>query len=104
MKISLTQLRKIIKEEILKGVPDFKYDVFAEECVMRVRDEFEKFLQSNTRSQNDKGEYEKSADEIFKDLQKEIVELIQSKLTEILNKHPGSIELLSQHVSKQQQG
>ena len=104
MKISLAQLRKIIKEEMLKGVPDFKYDVFAEECVSQVRAEFEKFLQSNTKSQSEKIEYESISNEIFKELQKEIVESIHSKLTEILNKHPKSIELLSQYASKHQQG
>lgn len=101
MKLSLSTLKRIIREELLRGSPDFIFEDFAAELAEKVRKEFEKYLQANSATSSQSQELREAAQIAFDDLKKEVYELIQEKIKIVLNKHSTSNVLLSQHGSRQ---
>lgn len=101
MKLSLSTLKRIIREELLRGSPDFIFEDFSAELAEKVRKEFEKYLQANSATSSQSQELRAAAQIAFDDLKKEVYELIQEKIKIVLNKHSTSNVLLSQHGSRQ---
>lgn len=101
MKLPLSTLKKMIREELLRGSPDFLFEDFSSDLVEKVRKEFEKYLQSNSATPSQSKELREAAQIAFDELKKEVYELVQEKIKIVLNKHSTSNVLLSQYGSKQ---
>jgi hypothetical protein len=101
LKLSLSTLKKIIREELLRGSPDFIFEDFSAELVQKVKKEFEKYLQSNSSTPSQSQELREAAQIAFDELKTEVNDLIQEKIKIVLNKHSTSNVLLSQYGSSQ---
>jgi len=102
MKLPLSALKRIIREELLRGSPDFLFEDFSSELAEKVKKEFDKYLQSNSSTPSQTKELREAAQIAFDELKKEVYELIQEKIKVVLNKHSTSNVLLSQHGSRQE--
>ena len=80
MQVKMKTLRRIIREEFMRGVPEFVIRQAADDCVERVRQHVEKFVQGRTQSQAEARQMMQVANETLADLEDEIFQTVQDKL------------------------
>jgi hypothetical protein len=80
MQVKMKTLRHIIREEFMRGVPEFVIRQAADDCVERVRQHVEKFVQGRAQSQAEARQMMQVANETLVDLEDEIFQTVQDKL------------------------
>lgn len=80
MQVKMKTLRRIIREEFMRGVPEFVIRQAADDCVERVRQHVEKFVQGRAQSQAEARQMMQVANETLADLEDEIFQTVQDKL------------------------
>lgn len=80
MKITEADLRKIISEELLRGVPEFVIRQASSDCVDRVRQHVTRFIQQRAENQIHARELTKLANQLLEELEDEMYDLIEDKL------------------------
>jgi hypothetical protein len=86
MKLTGTRLRKIIKEELVRGIPEFSVRQIAETCSEDVKRLIVSHINSNSSSQQERIHMISQMNIIIEDLEKEVKDLIESKLSEFSGK------------------
>ncbi len=81
MKIKIGQLKKVIREEYIQGVPEWQLREDAKEFVDRIRSRITKFIMIN-KSQNmiERQEAVAAMNEICDQLEQQVYEILEDKL------------------------
>ena len=85
MKLRENDLRKIIKEEI-SSIPSFALQQLAEECSDGMKRLMINHINTKSNSPKERQQMTVQMNKVMKDLENEVKELLDSKLSEFLNK------------------
>lgn len=86
MKTRLGTIRRVIREEYLRGVPDWALRQVAKNAVDELREHIKRYVSSNKKSQADVQHAFKEADEALNELEDEITDLIEEKLFQFVRR------------------
>jgi hypothetical protein len=84
MKMTEHDLRQIIREEFMRGVPEFVFRQAAEECTSRLRQHVEKFVQMRAQNPKHMREMMEKVNVSLESLREEMYQLIEDKLFSIV--------------------
>jgi hypothetical protein len=84
MKINEHELRKIIREEYMRGVPEFMLRQASSDCVERIKQHINKYIQLRAQNPSHARELRMMANSILSDLEDEIYDLVESKLWQFM--------------------
>jgi len=85
MKISKQELKQIIREEFMRGVPEFMVRQASIDCIEVLRQHIQKFIGLRAQNPTQAREMLQSANEVLKELEVEMNRLIEDKLWKFLN-------------------
>lgn len=80
MKMTQHELRQIIREEFMRGVPEFVLRQIASNCANEVKLQTERFIQQRAETPSRAKHMHKKANDALAELEKEIYDLIEEKL------------------------
>lgn len=80
MKMTQHELRQIIREEFMRGVPEFVLRQIAANCAKEVKSQTERFIQQRAETPARAKHMHTKANEALVELEKEVYELIEEKL------------------------
>lgn len=84
MKIHMRDLRKIIKEELLRGIPEFVIRQASEDCVNRIKQHIKRFVQTKAQNPTHARELLMISQRITDEMEDEIFKLVQDKLWQFI--------------------
>lgn len=84
MKMTEHELRQIIREEFMRGVPEFVLRQAADECTDRVRQHVEKFVQMRAQNPKHMREMLGKTNAALDEMREEMYQLIEDKLFSII--------------------
>lgn len=84
MKASVKDIRELVKEEFMRGVPEFVLQQAVDDCVIRIRDHVKKFIATRAENPTHSRELQAIADEALEELDEEMYALIEDKLWSFL--------------------
>lgn len=84
MKIEEHELRQIIREEYMRGVPEFMLRQASSDCVERIKQHINKYIQLKAQNPSHARDLRVMASSILSDLESEIYDLIESKLWQFM--------------------
>mgnify|MGYP003350706040 CR=1 FL=1 len=86
MKLTSSRLKKIIKEELARGIPEFSVRQIAETCAEDVKRLIVNHINSNSSSQQERTYMISQMNLVTEDLEKDVKDLIDSKLSEFFGR------------------
>jgi hypothetical protein len=86
MKLKASELRKLIKEEFSRSVPEFAIKQIAEECAEDVKRLVVNHINAKSTSQQERQQSISQMNIVMQDLEVRIKDLIDEKLSEFFNK------------------
>ncbi|MFA6609052.1 MAG: hypothetical protein WCT07_04065 [Candidatus Paceibacterota bacterium] len=84
MRISKGELREIIREEFMRGVPEFMLRKATDDCVTQVRAQVMKFIQVRSEDPTHRRELTKLADDVFEELDEKLYQTLEDSLYQFL--------------------
>jgi hypothetical protein len=84
MRISKGELREIIREEFMRGVPEFMLRKATDDCVSQVRAQVMKFIQVRSEDPTHRRELTKLADDAFEELDEKLYQTLEDSLYQFL--------------------
>lgn len=86
MKLSVADIRKIIREEYARGIPDFAISQIATDCAEDTKRQLVRFINQKSANPQQQRQLLSAANLVTKDLEKEIKEKIEEKLLDFLQR------------------
>ena len=80
----MRDLRKIIKEELLRGIPEFVIRQASEDCVNRIKQHIKRFVQTKAQNPTHARELLMISQRITDEMEDEIFKLVQDKLWQFI--------------------
>ena len=84
MKMTEHELRQIIREEFMRGVPEFVLRQIASNCAKDVKQQVERFIQQRAETSSRAKQMRNKANESLYELETKIYELIETQLVEFI--------------------
>lgn len=80
MKIKLNDLKDVIREEFMKGVPEFMLREATDECVGKIRMHMKRYIQQRAQNPRHSREMMDEANATLDELETEMYELVEKKI------------------------
>ncbi len=80
MKVRVKDVRKIVREEFMRGVPEFVFREAVDKFVEEIRQQLKKHILVVKKDPTDQREAIRIANETLKELEQEAYELLENKL------------------------
>ena len=86
MKLTKDMLKQLIKEEYMRGVPEFMVREVVEDCIAKLDGHIKRYIQLRSGSAIQANDLHSDANQMLEDLKKEIFDLIESQLYTFMQK------------------
>jgi len=86
MKLTAKNLRSIIAEEYMRGVPEFMVREVVEDCASKVEGHIKRYIQLKSQSPLEARQLHDNANEMLEDLKKELFDTIEGKIWSFMHK------------------
>jgi hypothetical protein len=86
MKLTKDVLKQLIKEEYMRGVPEFMVREVVEDCIAKLDGHIKRYIQIRAGSPTQANDLHENANQMFEDLKKEMFDLIESHMYTFMQK------------------
>lgn len=86
MKLTKDMLKQLIKEEYMRGVPEFMVREVVEDCIAKLDGHIKRYIQLRSSSAIQASDLHSDANQMLEDLKKEMFDLIESQLYTFMQK------------------
>lgn len=83
-KVTITEIRRLIKDEYMRGVPEFMLRKASSDCVEQVRSQVMKFIQLRAEDPTHRRELTQLADTAFEELDEKLYQELENSLYQFL--------------------
>lgn len=80
MKIKLNVLKDVIREEYMKGIPEFMLREATDECVGKIRNHMKRYIQQRAQNPKHARDMMAEANASLDELETEMYELVEKKI------------------------
>jgi len=87
MKLNEQELRQIIAEEFMRGMPEFLLHQVSDECIEKIRQYLQNFILLKSQNSRHATDMRDAANEVLKELHTEMHQLIMNKLWQFVQQH-----------------